>query len=58
MMEIVKEVEEVYQKAQTQTTQEYQPSDTLTSTDTLKATDIVKDEYVEESKEQKNVIEK
>ena len=57
-MEIVKEVEEVHEGAQIQATQENQPSDTLTSTDTLEVKEVVKDEYMEISKEQKNVIEK
>ena len=33
-------------------------SNTLTSTDTLEVTEVVKDEYMEISKEQKEVVEK
>ena len=57
-IEIVKEVKEVHEGAQIQATQENQLSHTLTSTDTLEVTEVVKDEYVEISKEQKDVIEK
>ena len=57
-MEIVKEVDEVQEEAQIQATQEDQLSHALTSTDTLKVMEAVKDECVETSKEQKDIIEK
>ena len=48
---IVKEVEEVQEKAQIQATQENQLSHALTSTDTLEVMEVVKDECMEISKE-------
>ena len=57
-MEIVKEVEEVHKEAQIQATQENQLSHALTSTDTLEVTEVVRDEYVEISREQKDIVEK
>ena len=57
-MEIVKEVDEIPEEAQTQATQEHQPSHTLASTDTLKAMDILKDECEKESREQKKCCRK
>ena len=56
-MEMVKDVQEVHEEEQVQATQEDQPSHTLTSTDTLEITEVVKNEYVETSKEQKDVVE-
>ena len=53
--DIVKEAEEVHKEAQIQATQEDQPSHALTSTDTVEVREAVKDEYVETSKEQKDV---
>ena len=57
-LETTEIVEEAHKEAQTQATQEHQPSHALASTDTLEAADIVKGEYVEENKEQKDVVEK
>ena len=57
-MEMVKDVEKVHEEEQIQATQEDQLSHALTFTDTLEVREAVKDEYVETSKEQKDVVEK
>ena len=56
-MEMVKDIQEVHDEEQVQATQEGQLSHALTSTDTLEITEVVKNEYIETSKEQKDVVE-
>ena len=57
-MEMVKDVEKVHEEEQIQVTQEDQASHALTFTDTLKVMEAVKDEYMETSKEQKDMVQK
>ena len=52
----VKDVQEVHEEEQVQATQEDQLSHALTFTDTLEITEAVKNEYVETSKEQKDMV--
>ena len=56
--EIVKDIAEVHEEEKIEATQEDQPSHVLTSTETPKVTEAVKDEYIETSKHQEDVVEK
>ena len=55
--QMVEDIQEVHKEEQVQATQEDQPSHALISTDTLEIMDVVKNEYIETSKQQKDMVE-
>ena len=56
--EMVKDIAEVHEEEKIQATQEDQLSHVLTSTETPEVTKAVKDEYMETSKHQEDMVEK